>query len=50
MVLDWECSKLTKTSSPYTAYGWYLKKKHEVSDYDNHEIEKALEELNLWEK
>ena len=50
MVLDWECSKLTKTSSPYTAYGWYLKKKDEVSDYDNREIEKALKELNLWEK
>lgn len=50
MVLDWECSKLTKTSSPYTAYGWYLKKIHEVSDYDNREIEKALKELNLWEK
>lgn len=50
MVLDWECSQLTKTSSPYTAYGWYLKKKHEVSDYDNREIEKALKELNLWEK
>lgn len=50
MVLDWECSKLTKTSSPYSAYGQYLKKIHEVSDYDNREIEKALKELNLWEK
>lgn len=50
MILDWECSKFTKTSSPYSAYEWYLKKYNEVSEYDNLHLAKALKELGLWEK
>lgn len=50
MILDWECSKFTKTSSPYSAYEWYLKKYNEVSEYDNLHLAKALKELGLWGK
>lgn len=47
MVIDWECSRLTKDSSPYTAYEYYLMKKDTMSEVDKCEVLKAMTELNL---
>lgn len=50
MILDWECSKLTKTASPYSAYEWYLRTSADVSEHDNLHLAQALKELGLWGK
>lgn len=47
MVIDWECSRLTKDFSPYTAHEYYLMKKDTMSEIDKCRVLKAMTELNL---
>lgn len=47
MVIDWECSRFTKSSSPETAYGYYFKKLEKLSSDDRMFLTDALYKLNL---
>lgn len=49
MVIDWECSRHTKETSPRTAYQQYLHKKDELPSVLRWDIERTLKDLGLWE-
>lgn len=47
MVIDWECSRFTKESSPRTAYQEFKRKEHRLSEEDYIGIRKALSYFGL---
>lgn len=49
MIIDWECSRFTKESSPRTAYEYYKAKMDKIPEALHYPIEYELRRLDLWE-
>lgn len=49
MILDWECSRLTKESSPMNAYQYFQAKRHKMPEIVQYWVEVELKHLGLWE-
>lgn len=49
MIIDWECSRFTKLSSPRNAYQQFMHKKDTFSDFHQILIANELKLLGLWE-
>jgi hypothetical protein len=49
LVIDWECSRFTKESSPKTAYEQFVEKKNELPKHLALDIATTLRSVGLWE-
>ncbi len=47
-IIDWECSRFTKESSPETAYEYYMRKHPEFPTVIQEQLKSVLKQLNLW--
>lgn len=52
MMIDWECSRFTKTNSPRNCYNEWLRKcmDNEIGDLDREGLSKVMEEYGLIEE
>lgn len=47
-VIDWECSRYTKESSPETSFEYFLSHRHKMTPAQQVAVQNALMDLGLW--